>query len=100
MKRLLVGVLALMVVTAGLLTSDRGAYAADSILTDVLRRGTVRIAISTGAPPTRFEDENAIYKATTSTSPICWRSSSAFTIEWIGRTRPAASPCCRPKRPI
>jgi hypothetical protein len=31
---------------------------ADSILTDVLHRGTVRIAITTGAPPTRFEDEN------------------------------------------
>ena len=62
MKRLFgrvsVGILTLMLATAALPFGDRGAHAADSILTDVLRRGTVRIAISTGNPPTRFEDEN------------------------------------------
>ena len=62
MKRLFgqlsVGILALMLAIAALPVGDRGADAADSILTDVLRRGTVRIAISTGNPPTRFEDEN------------------------------------------
>jgi polar amino acid transport system substrate-binding protein len=52
------GILALMLAMAVLPVGDRRAYAADSILTDVLRRGTVRIAISTGNPPTRFEDEN------------------------------------------
>jgi len=58
MRRLSVGVLALMLAIPALPVGDRGANAADSILTDVLRRGTVRIAISTGNPPTRFEDEN------------------------------------------
>jgi polar amino acid transport system substrate-binding protein len=62
MKRLFgqlsVGILALMLAIAALPVGDRGADAADSILTDVLRRGAVRIAISTGNPPTRFEDEN------------------------------------------
>ena len=47
-----------MVAMTELLAVGGGAHAADSILTDVLRRGTVRIAISTGNPPTRFEDEN------------------------------------------
>jgi polar amino acid transport system substrate-binding protein len=62
MKRLFgqlsVGILALILAIAALPVGDRGADAADSILTDVLHRGTVRIAISTGNPPTRFEDEN------------------------------------------
>jgi polar amino acid transport system substrate-binding protein len=62
MKRLFgqlsVGILALILAIAALPVGDRGADAADSILTDVLRRGAVRIAISTGNPPTRFEDEN------------------------------------------
>ena len=58
MRRLFVGVAALMVAMTELLAVGGGAQAADSILTDVLRRGTVRIAISTGNPPTRFEDEN------------------------------------------
>ena len=58
MKRILVGGLALMLAMPVLPIGDRGAHAADSILTDVLHRGTVRIAITTGAPPTRFEDEN------------------------------------------
>src|ERR1700730_17705354 len=56
--RLSVGILALMLAMAALPVGDRRAHAADSILTDVLRRGTVRIAISTGKPPTRFEDKN------------------------------------------
>ena len=58
MKRLSIGVLALMLAIPALPVGDRRAHAADSILTDVLHRGTVRIAITTGAPPTRFEDEN------------------------------------------
>jgi ABC-type amino acid transport substrate-binding protein len=55
--RLSVGILTLMLATAALSVGDRETHAADSILTEVLRRGTVRIAITTGAPPTRFEDE-------------------------------------------
>ena len=57
MRRLKGGVLALMLAITELLAGGRGAHAADSILTEVLRRGTVRIAITAGAPPTRFEDE-------------------------------------------
>jgi polar amino acid transport system substrate-binding protein len=60
MRRLSVGVLALMLVIPELLAGGRGAHAADSILIEVLRRGTVRIAISTGNPPTRFEDEKGV----------------------------------------
>jgi ABC-type amino acid transport substrate-binding protein len=58
MRRPSVGVVLVMLAIAMLSVGDRAAHAADSILTDVLRRGTVRIAITTGAPPTRFEDEN------------------------------------------
>ena len=58
MKRLSNGVLALMLAMTALPVGDRRAHAADSILTDVLHRGKVRIAITTGAPPTRFEDES------------------------------------------
>ena len=58
MRWLFVGVAALMVAMTVLLAAGGGAHAADSILTEVLHRGTVRIAISTGNPPTRFEDEN------------------------------------------
>jgi ABC-type amino acid transport substrate-binding protein len=50
--------LALVLVTGALLGSSCPTHAADSILTDVLHRGTVRIATALGAPPTRFEDEN------------------------------------------
>jgi ABC-type amino acid transport substrate-binding protein len=57
MRRLKGGVLVLMPAITELLAGSRGAHAADSILTEVLRRGTVRIAITAGAPPTRFEDE-------------------------------------------
>ena len=59
MKRLSIGILTLMLAIPALPVGDRTAHAADSILTNVLHRGTVRIAITTtGAPPTRFEDEN------------------------------------------
>jgi polar amino acid transport system substrate-binding protein len=58
MKRLSIGILTLMLAIPALPVGDRTAHAADSILTNVLHRGTVRIAITTGTPPTRFEDEN------------------------------------------
>jgi len=58
MKRLSIGILTLMLAIPASPVGDRTAHAADSILTNVLHRGTVRIAITTGAPPTRFEDEN------------------------------------------
>src|SRR5215471_6270413 len=58
MRWLLRGGLALVVVMAALLTQDRAAQAADSILTEILRRGTVRIALAVVLPPLRFEDEN------------------------------------------
>src|SRR5262249_19584439 len=49
---------ALVVARAALPTGDRTAHAADSILTEILRRGTVRIALAVVVPPLRFEDEN------------------------------------------
>src|SRR5262249_1703501 len=52
------GGLALVLVMAALPPGDRPAHAADSILTEILRRGTVRIAVAVAAPPLRFEDEN------------------------------------------
>src|ERR1700692_238602 len=58
MRRLLRCGLALVLVMAALPTGDRTAHAADSILTEILRRGTVRIAIAVATPPLRFEDEN------------------------------------------
>ena len=58
MRRLLRCGLALVLVMAALPTGDRTAHAADSILTEILRRGTVRIAIAIATPPLRFEDEN------------------------------------------
>jgi hypothetical protein len=57
MRRLSVGLLALVLAMAALPMGDRRAHAADSIITNVLHRGTARIAITTGAPPTRFEAE-------------------------------------------
>ncbi|MBO0735798.1 MAG: transporter substrate-binding domain-containing protein [Alphaproteobacteria bacterium] len=47
-----------MLATATLLADSRGAQAADRILTDILYRGTVRIATAMGAPPYGFKDEN------------------------------------------
>src|SRR5579872_2903741 len=38
------------------------ARAADSILQDVLRRGTIRIAVNTGNEPRQFADENGNLK--------------------------------------
>src|SRR5215472_2691829 len=58
MRRLLRCGLALVLVMAALPTGDRTAHAADSILTDILRRGTVRIATAVATRPLRFEDEN------------------------------------------
>jgi polar amino acid transport system substrate-binding protein len=58
MRRLLRCGLALVLVMAALPTGDRTAHAADSILTEILRRGTVRIATAVSTRPLRFEDEN------------------------------------------
>src|SRR5262247_663793 len=58
MRRLLRCGLALVLVMAALPTGDRTAHAADSILTEILRRGTVRIATAVATRPLRFEDEN------------------------------------------
>src|SRR5262249_21522593 len=58
MRWLLRGGWALVLVMAALPTGDRTAHAADSILTEILRRGTVRIAIAVATRPLRFEDEN------------------------------------------
>src|SRR5215471_11472291 len=55
MRRLLRCGLALVLVMAALPTGDRTAHAADSILTEILRRGTVRIAIAVATRPLRFE---------------------------------------------
>jgi polar amino acid transport system substrate-binding protein len=57
-RRLLRCGLALVLVMAALPTGDRTAHAADSILTEILRRGTVRIATAVATRPLRFEDEN------------------------------------------
>jgi ABC-type amino acid transport substrate-binding protein len=51
MKRLSIGILTLMLAIPALPVGDRTSHAADSILTNVLHRGTVRMAITTGAPP-------------------------------------------------
>src|SRR5438067_1885092 len=52
MKRVSALILALLLAAAAL-----PARAADSILNDVLRRGTVRIAVNTGNEPRQFADE-------------------------------------------
>jgi polar amino acid transport system substrate-binding protein len=83
MRRLLVGVLALMLAVAGSLAGGRVAHAADSILTDVLRRGTVRIAVSLGAPPTRFEDENGNLQGYDIDIANLLAKDLGVTIEWI-----------------
>jgi polar amino acid transport system substrate-binding protein len=83
MRRLLVGVLALMLAVAGSLAGGRVADAADSILTDVLRRGTVRIAVSLGAPPTRFEDENGNLQGYDIDIANLLAKDLGVTIEWI-----------------
>src|SRR5262244_2323675 len=58
MRRLLRCGVALVLVMAALPTGDRTAHAADSILTEILRRGTIRIATAVATRPLRFEDEN------------------------------------------
>src|SRR5215510_13126052 len=58
MRRLLRCGLALVLVMAALPTGDRTAHAADSILTEILRRGTIRIATTVASRPLRFVDEN------------------------------------------
>jgi len=83
MRRLLVGVLALVLAVAGSLAGGRVAHAADSILTDVLRRGTVRIAVSLGAPPTRFEDENGNLQGYDIDIANLLAKDLGVTIEWI-----------------
>jgi polar amino acid transport system substrate-binding protein len=83
MRRLLVGVLALMLAVASSLAGVRPAHAADSILTDVLRRGTVRIAVSLGAPPTRFEDENGNLQGYDIDIANLLAKDLGVTIEWI-----------------
>ena len=52
MKRLSALILALLLAAAAL-----PARSEDSILNDVLRRGTVRIAVNTGNEPRQFADE-------------------------------------------
>jgi polar amino acid transport system substrate-binding protein len=53
MKRLLGALIALAVLIA-----VTPAQAADSILNDILRRGSIRIAVNTGNEPRQFADEN------------------------------------------
>jgi len=97
--RLSVGILTMMLATAALPFGDRGAHAADSILTDVLRRGTVRIAISIATRRPGSKMRTAAFKATTSTLRITWRSSSASPSSSSGPTPPVVWPCCSPKKP-
>jgi ABC-type amino acid transport substrate-binding protein len=83
MRRLWVGVLAVMLVTAATLAGSRGTQAADSILTDILRRGTVRIATAMGAPPYRFEDENGNLQGYDIDVANLLAKQLGVTIEWI-----------------
>src|SRR5260370_38548674 len=83
MKRLSIGVLALMLAMAAVPVGDRRAHAADSILADVLHRGRVRIAITTGAPPTRFEDANGTLQGYDIDIATLLASQLGVTIEYI-----------------
>lgn len=58
MRRISTIVLVLGAIAAGWLSSSFPALAADSILSDVLHRGSVRIAVTTGNEPRQFVDEN------------------------------------------
>jgi ABC-type amino acid transport substrate-binding protein len=58
MRRVSTILVVLGAVAAGWLASAGPGFAADSILADVLRRGTVRIAVTTGNEPRQFVDEN------------------------------------------
>jgi polar amino acid transport system substrate-binding protein len=83
MRRLTAVVLTLMLATVGLLADGRGAHAADSILTDILKRGTVRIATALGAPPYRFEDENGNLQGYDIDIANLLAKDLGVTIEWI-----------------
>ncbi len=58
MRRFSITVLVLAALAAMLPAGLRPAMAADSILSDVLHRGSVRIAVNTGNEPRQFADEN------------------------------------------
>src|SRR5215470_17942797 len=57
MRRLLRCGLALVLVMAALPTGGRTAHAADSVLTDILRRGTIRIATAVSTRPLQYKNE-------------------------------------------
>ena len=58
MRRFSTGLLVLAAVAAAWLGGSWPAIAADSILSEVLHRGSVRIAVTTGNEPRQFVDEN------------------------------------------
>ena len=58
MRRFSLTMLLVALLGLGFAIGARPAAAADSILSDVLRRGTVRIAVNTGNEPRQFADEN------------------------------------------
>jgi polar amino acid transport system substrate-binding protein len=58
MRRLSTNLVVLGAIAAGCLSSAGPGFAADSILADVLHRGSVRIAVTTGNEPRQFVDEN------------------------------------------
>jgi polar amino acid transport system substrate-binding protein len=58
MERLSTGLLVLAAVAASWLGGSLSATAADGILAEVLHRGSVRIAVTTGNEPRQFVDEN------------------------------------------
>jgi ABC-type amino acid transport substrate-binding protein len=62
MKRFYLWVLLLLVIVPAGSAAVTEACAADSILNDVLRRGSIRIAVNTGNEPRQFADENGELK--------------------------------------
>src|ERR1700693_203312 len=58
MRRFSLTMLMLSALAPALMAVVPPAAAADSILTEILRRGTVRIAVTTGNEPRQFADEN------------------------------------------
>src|SRR5262244_920469 len=83
MRRLLRCGLALVLVMAALPTGDRTAHAAGSILTEILRRGTVRIAIAVATRPLRFEDENGNLQGYEIDIATRLAKDLGVTIDWI-----------------
>jgi polar amino acid transport system substrate-binding protein len=81
--RLWRSVLAILLITTGSLAGVRAAQAADSILTDILKRGTVRIAIAPGAPPYRFEDESGNLQGYDIDIANLLAKDLGVTIDWI-----------------